>query len=297
MLTGTAIAAGWLADRVLVEPPVRWHPVARFGSLMNLVEQRTYRDDRGAGVVHAGVGIGLAWTAGWALARVIGRRPAIALATAVCVGGRMLDDEVAAVGDALAAGDLTRGRQQVGRLVGRRTDVMDEHDVARAAIESLAENTVDAVVGSLWWAAVAGAPGVLAHRAVNTLDAMVGHRNERYERFGWASARLDDLANYVPARLTAMAVAAVRPDRAGAIRDTVRRDAPAHPSPNGGVIEAAVAAALGRCLGGVNRYGDRIEDRGHLGTGAPPDAADITRTRRLMAAAIGVVVAAITLAR
>ena len=147
--------------------------------------------------------------------------------------------------------------------------------VARAVIETLAENTVDAVTAPLFWAAVGGAPAVLAHRAVNTLDAMVGHRTERYRRFGWAAARADDVANWVPARLTGLAVAAVRPSRAGAIARAVRRDAPAHPSPNGGVVEAAFAAALGVRLGGRNTYGDVVEDRGTLGTGPPPGSADI----------------------
>jgi adenosylcobinamide-phosphate synthase len=115
----------------------------------------------------------------------------------------------------------------------------------------------------------------LGYRAANTLDAMVGHRNDRYHRFGWASARLDDLANLVPARVTAVLVAACRPERAAAVLRHVRRDAPAHPSPNAGVAEAAFAAALQVQLGGTNRYGDRVEERGLLGDGPPPDAAAI----------------------
>jgi adenosylcobinamide-phosphate synthase len=148
-------------------------------------------------------------------------------------------------------------------------------------VESVAENTVDAIVAPALWAAAAGAPGVLAHRAVNTMDAMVGHRSARYERYGWAAARLDDAMAWVPARATAALVAAVRPSAAGEIWRTVRRDAPAHPSPNAGVAEAAFAAALGIQLGGLVRYGERVEDRPRLGEGRAVEAADIDRAVRL----------------
>ena len=142
---------------------------------------------------------------------------------------------------------------------------------------------MDAVVAPLFWATVGGAPGVLAHRAVNTLDAMVGHRTPRYERFGWASARADDLAAWLPARLTAMLVATVRPRRARAIVRAVAADAPHHPSPNGGVAEAAYAAALDLRLGGTNRYGDRVEHRGVLHpAGRAPEPADIARAVTLL---------------
>ena len=158
----------------------------------------------------------------------------------------------------------------------------------RAVVETVAENTVDAVTAPLWWATIGGAPAVLAHRAINTLDAMVGHRNERYRQFGWASARADDVVNWIPARLTAVAVAAVRPRRAAAIARTVRRDAPRHPSPNGGVVEAAFAAALDVRLGGTNTYGDVVEDRGTLGDGRPPTPDDGVAAIRLARDATGV---------
>jgi adenosylcobinamide-phosphate synthase len=147
--------------------------------------------------------------------------------------------------------------------------------MARAVVESLAENTVDAVVAPALWAALAGGPGAWGYRAVNTLDAMVGHRSRRYERFGWASARLDDAANFIPARVTAALVAAVRPGRARLVWTVVRRDAARHPSPNGGVAEAAFAAALGLRLGGANIYGGRVEVRPSLGEGRPPEPSDI----------------------
>ena len=131
------------------------------------------------------------------------------------------------------------------------------------------------------WALAAGAPGALGYRAVNTLDAMVGHHSPRYERYGRASAKLDDVASFVPARFTAGLVAVARPLRARAVQRAVRADAPAHPSPNAGVAEAAFAAALGVQLGGENRYGDRVEVRPPLGTGRRPERTDIARAVRL----------------
>jgi adenosylcobinamide-phosphate synthase len=158
---------------------------------------------------------------------------------------------------------------------------MDEAEMARAVVESVAENTVDAVVAPAFWAAVGGAPGALGYRAVNTMDAMVGHRSPRYQAYGWASARLDDAAGYVPARLTAALVAGVRPGRAADIWRAVRSQAPAHPSPNAGVAEAAFAAALGLRLGGCNRYGERVEHRPWLGQGRPAARSDIQPAVRL----------------
>ena len=135
--------------------------------------------------------------------------------------------------------------------------------------------------GPAFWAAVAGAPGAFGYRAANTLDSMVGHRSERYRNYGWASARLDDVVGWVPARLTALLVALVRPRAAASVWTAVRAHAPAHPSPNAGVAEAAFAAALGLRLGGTNRYGERVEERASLGTGALPNQADIGRAVRL----------------
>ena len=177
---------------------------------------------------------------------------------------------------------------------GATPPTLDATGIVRAAVESVAENTVDAVTAPLLWAAIGGAPAVLAHRAVNTLDAMVGHRNARYRRFGWAAARADDVANWVPARLTALAVAAVRPRRATAVVRTIRRDAGRHPSPNGGVVEAAFAAALGVRLGGTNAYAGTREDRGQLGDGPPATVADgdaAIRLARHTAAVIAITVA------
>ena len=237
---------------------------------MRAVERSIYRDARLPGVAHAAAGVGLGLAVG-------GLMGSTAVATWVAVAGRALGDAAMAVGSALDADDLPHARILLPALVGRDPSGLDEKELARAVVESVAENTVDAVVAPALWAAVLGAPGALGYRAVNTLDAMVGHRSDRYRNYGWASARLDDLAGWVPARATATLVAAVRPGAARAVWTAVRTQAPAHPSPNAGVAEAAFAAALGLRLGGESRYGDRVELRPPLGTGRPAERGDIAR--------------------
>jgi adenosylcobinamide-phosphate synthase len=275
----TAVALGLVADSVFPEPPNRFHPVAWFGSTMLAYEARFYRDSRPAGVTHAGVGLALGLGAGVALRRVLGRPASTIVAMTVATGGSMLRDMAASIA---RAPDLDAARGLLPSLVGRDTTGLTEAEMARAVIESVAENTVDAVVASAFWGVLLGAPGVFAHRALNTMDAMVGHHNDRYEHYGWASARLDDMAAWLPARLCAVAVAVVRPRRAAAIARAVRSDAPGHPSPNSGVAEAAFAAALGLRLGGTNRYGDRTEDRVILhAAGREPMRSDIAATNRL----------------
>ena len=268
------VAAGVMADRLLGEPPSVAHPVARFGAVMRRVETHVYRDARPAGAAHAAVGVGLATAAGAALGSP-------AAAAYIAVAGRALARAALDIEATLEQGDLAAARAQLPALVGREPSQLDEPEIARAVVESVAENTVDAVVAPALWAAAAGAPGVFAYRAVNTLDAMVGHRSARYEHFGWASARLDDIAGLVPARVTAGLVVAVRPGAASRVARAVREDAPAHPSPNAGVAEAAFAAALDLQLGGANRYGERVEIRPSLGTGRQPSRTDIGRAVRL----------------
>ena len=274
-------AGGVAVDSLVGEPPLAWHPVAKFGSAMVAIERSTYRNSRAAGVVHLTIGAGAALAVGLGARRLLGPALATASATALASAGRMLDREALGVAAHLAAGDLGAAREALCALAGRTPDDLDESELARAVIESVAENSVDAVVSSILWGVVGGAPAVLVHRATNTLDAMVGHHNDRYEQFGWASARLDDLLNFLPARLAASAVAACRPRAAKQIVETIRCDAHQHPSPNGGVIEAAYAAALGVQLGGINRYGDGVEDRGTLGVGRAPAVADIRAAVRL----------------
>jgi adenosylcobinamide-phosphate synthase len=185
------------------------------------------------------------------------------------------------VGDALIDDDLDHARVLLPSLVGRDPSNLDATEIARAVVESVAENTVDAIVAPALWAAVGGAPGAFSYRAINTMDAMVGYRSTRYERYGWASARLDDVANWVPARCTVALVTLVRPKTAKDVRLAVLSQAPAHPSPNAGVVEAAFAAALGVRLGGRNRYEERVEDRPTLGRGRHVQPSDIGEAVRL----------------
>jgi adenosylcobinamide-phosphate synthase len=282
-------ALGVLIDARFGEPPIEPHPVALFGSAMTAFEQRAYTGTRAGGVVHAATGLGLGVAAGRAVGTGVA---ATAAATALAVAGHGLGRAALDVAAALDRGDLAGARAALPALVGRDPAALDEAAIARAVVESVAENTVDAVVAPACWAAVAGAPGALGYRAVNTLDAMVGHRSPRYLEYGWASARLDDVANWVPARVTAALVAGVRPAAAGAVLRTVRRDAPAHPSPNSGVAEAAFAAALGLRLGGESRYGDRVEVRPPLGDGRAPAGLDIVRAVDL-AGDVGLALAAL----
>ena len=270
-----AAAAGIVLDRLVGEPVVRPHPVAAFGWAMQQLERPLYLDDRRQGVAYLSAGIGAAVVAG-------GVVRSTTAGTYLAVAGRSLADEARAIAAHLAAGDLDAARAALPALVGRDPSGLGADEVARAVVESVAENAVDAVVAPTLWGAAAGTTGAIAHRAVNTLDSMVGHRGSRYERFGWASARADDVAAWVPARITAGLVALVRPRAALAVVRTVRRDAPAHPSPSAGVAEAAFAAALDLRLGGPSRYGDRVEVRPPLGDGKPPTPADIEPACRLL---------------
>ncbi|MGO9660847.1 MAG: adenosylcobinamide-phosphate synthase CbiB [Acidimicrobiales bacterium] len=263
-----------MLDRLLGEPPAPVHPVVLFGRAMEITERMIYRDTWLAGAAHAAVGAALGVGAG-ALA------PSTALATVLAVGGRGLARAALEVSGALAASDEVRARELLPALVGRDPTGLDAAEIARATVESVAENTVDAVVAPALWGALAGAPGALGYRAINTMDAMVGHRSPRYVHYGSVSARLDDLANWVPARCTAALVAMVRPGSAREVRLAVSTQAPAHPSPNSGVAEAAFAAALGIRLGGTNRYGERSEVRPPLGWGRGAQPADIVRAVRL----------------
>jgi len=303
--TAAGLLAGVLLDQVAGDPR-RGHPVALFGRAAGWLEGRTWRDDRAAGARYAALLV-----AGPAVLGLLARRlpaPGLAAATALgtwtVLGGRSLAAEAEAVAAHLRRGDLPAARQQLTHLVGRRTETLGEAEIARAAVESVAENTSDAVVAPLLWGAVGGLPGLLAYRAVNTLDAMVGHHSPRYENFGWASARADDAANYLPARLTAALTALVAAAAGGSGRAALavaRADGRRHPSPNAGVAEAAFAGALGVRLGGRNDYGSHAEDRPVLGAaGRPPEVADITRAARLSRAvtlAAALACAAIALAR
>ncbi|WP_162830492.1 cobalamin biosynthesis protein [Amycolatopsis thermalba] len=291
-LTALGLVAGYALDAALGDPR-RGHPVALFGRAAKALEQRVWADSRARGAPYAATCVGAAAGLGALAQAATRRRPAArvavtALATWTVLGGRGLANEGEAMAVRLESGDVPAARQRLGHLCGRDASVLDDKGLARAATESIAENTSDAVVAPLLWGAVAGVPGLLGYRALNTLDAMVGHRTPRFERFGWAAARGDDLANLVPARAGALITALcarVVGGRPGWSLRVWRRDAGQHPSPNAGQIEAAFAGALDVRLGGVNSYGGRTEDRGTLGDGPAPGVADRRRAVRLSRAA------------
>ncbi|MCM0621343.1 CobD/CbiB family cobalamin biosynthesis protein [Nocardioides bruguierae] len=286
------ILLGVATDRLLGDPQ-RHHPVAWFGAVGNGLERTAWRDSRAVGTAYTALLVGVPTAAAWAVDRALRGHPVpraafTALATWTVLGGTSLDREVAAVEQHLVAGDLPAARTQVARVVGRDTRFLDEAGVARAGVETVAENTSDAVVCSLVWGALAGPAGLVAHRTANTLDAMVGHRSARHGRFGWASARLDDVLGLPGARVTAALATALAPTEAGSPREAAavwRRDASGHPSPNAGPVEAAFAGALGVRLGGTLVYGTgddaRTEHRHLLGDGPPPATPDLVRARRL----------------
>lgn len=275
------LVLGYGLDRLLGDPR-RGHPVALFGQAAAALERRTYADTIPAGAAHVGLLVGGATVAACLVQRIVARHPVAEVAwtaavTWVVLGGRSLEREASAVAAHLDRGDLEAAQEQVSHLVGRDPWTLDAAGVTRAAIESLAENTSDAVVAPLVWGALAGPTGMVAHRAINTLDAMIGYRNERYERFGKVAARLDDVVNWLPARLGAALAAGTSTEAWRAIR----QDSHAHPSPNGGKIEAAFAGALGIRLGGANAYDGQVDDRGVLGAGRPPEPGDVSRAVRL----------------
>lgn len=293
------LLAGVLADAVLADPR-RGHPVAAFGRLAGAVERRVWRDSVPAGAAFAIGAVAGPAGLGVLARRVVARRPGreaavTAVATWAVLGGTSLGREGSAMAVRLNAGDLAGARTRLAHLCARDATDLDAAALARATVESLAENSSDAVVAPLLWGAVGGVPGLLGYRAANTLDAMVGYRSPRYLRFGRAAARLDDAANLLPARVTGVLTVLCAPlvggSPAGAAR-VLAADRRAHPSPNAGWCEAAAAGALGVRLGGSNDYGGRAEHRPVLGpAGRPPEVHDIARAVRLTRAVAAAVTA------
>lgn len=283
------IALGVAID-ALVGDPRRGHPVAAFGRFAAALERRCYAPSRARGTGYAAVAVAGPVVLGLVAERLaarsaVGRIAVTAIATWTALGGTSLTREGTAMAGSLEAGDLPAARQRLTHLCARDPALLEPGDLARATVESMAENTSDAVVAPLLWAAVAGVPGVLGYRAANTLDAMVGYRSPRYLRFGWASARLDDLVNLVPSRATGVLTVACAPLVGGspaAAWRVLRRDGGRHPSPNAGRCEAAAAGALGVRLGGANRYEGRVENRPAVGgEGRAPGVADVRRAAEL----------------
>jgi adenosylcobinamide-phosphate synthase len=293
------VFAGYLGDLLLGDPR-RGHPVAAFGQAAAVAERALWRDRRRAGAGYAALCVagalltvaGLSRAARGGAGETVGGTAFDAAVTWTVLGGTGLVREAQAVAEALDAGELADARRRLPHLCGRDPEALEADGIARAVVESVAENTSDAVVGALVWGAIAGAPGMAAFRAVNTLDAMVGHRSEHHQRFGWAAARLDDIANWVPARVTALLVLALAPGRRRPTWRAAMVDGACHPSPNAGRAEGAFAGALGRRLGGVNRYAHGTERRPHLGDGGAPQPHDIERAVRL-ARRVGLAAAAL----
>ncbi|HTZ76604.1 MAG TPA: adenosylcobinamide-phosphate synthase CbiB [Stellaceae bacterium] len=291
-----ALIAGLAVDAALGDPPALFrvvpHPVALLGRLIALLEDRLNRPDldgerrRRHGILTVLAVVFLAALAGVLIDRLAARLPwgdlLVIIAIAMLVAQRSLYDHVAAVGRALASGGLMAGRDAVRHIVGRNPESLDSAGVARAAIESLAENFSDGVVAPVFWYVLLGLPGLCAYKAINTLDSMIGHRSERYRDFGWAAARLDDLANLAPARLAglllALAASVLPAATGGAALAAMLRDAGKHRSPNAGWPEAAMAGALNVALAGPRRYGCEVVNDPWVGPGTPQvGAADIGR--------------------
>ncbi len=273
-----AALAAVVLDRLLGEPR-RFHPLVGFGNLAGAVEKRFNRRSRLTGIA--------AWTLVVlpfvALAAVLRPHAAFAVDVALlyfALGARSLAEHAEAVARPLREGRLDEARQRVGWMVSRDTTQLDESGVAKAGMESVLENGNDAIFGTLFWFALLGGPGALLFRLANTLDAMWGYRTERFNRFGWAAARIDDLLNWIPARLTALTYALL-----GKTRQALacwRAQAPGWESPNAGPVMSAGAGSLGVLLGGAAIYHGQEEIRPPLGTGPAPVAADLDRAIALI---------------
>ncbi len=284
-MTALAMFAAVLLDTVFGEPR-RAHPLVAFGRLASRIEQLLHGDARWRGVLAWMLAVlplvalcigGVRWLdavspwLGWGVSVVV---------LYACIGLRSLGEHARPVIDALRADDLGLARAAVGRVVSRDVDALTSTQVAGAATESVLENGCDAVFGALFWFALLGAPGALFYRLANTLDAMWGYRNPRYRRFGWAAARIDDLLNLVPARLTALTYALC--GRLLRALHCWHTQAGAWKSPNAGPVMAAGAGALGVALGGPAPYHGEMTMRPPLGEGRAPDAAAIESALKLV---------------
>ena len=294
--------AGLALDATFGEPR-RAHPLVAFGRMADWIDSRLNHAVAGGTVERrlpgvlallAAVGLPVSAVAVAAYAPAWAAAPVHVAALYLAIGAKSLWQHVQPIEAALAAGDLDRARALGARIVTRDLREATPSEVARAAVESALENGNDAVFAALFWFALAGAPGVIAYRLVNTLDAMWGNKTARYLHFGWAAARLDDVMNFVPARLTALTYALLGNTRTGLA--CWRAQAHAWESPNAGPVMAAGAGALGLELGGAARYYGHLEQRPRLGAGNMPGAADIGRALRLVLAGITVWIAALGLA-
>lgn len=261
------------------------HPVTWLGRLIGAIDAGWNRASdppalrRAAGVAGALAVIALSVAVGRALQSLLPwgwvQIVLVGVLAWPLVALRSLHDHVADVAKPLRAGDIAAARAAVSRIVGRDPAMLDEAGIARAAIESLAENASDGIVAPVFWGALFGLPGILGYKAVNTLDSMIGHHSERHEAFGWAAARIDDVANFIPARLTGFLFVLLAARRSEAL-SCMTRDARRHRSPNAGWPEAALAGALGVRLSGPRIYHGSVTSEPWLNEGArDPHPADI----------------------
>jgi adenosylcobinamide-phosphate synthase len=286
METAVICIVAVLLDYGLGEPR-RFHPLVSFGNLAVAIEKRLNRAGapKWSGRLHGCIAVLLLLLPAGSLAIALNQQPIARLGLGsiflyFCLGQRSLREHAEAVAAALTAGELNVARAAVDRIVSRDTQALDENGVCNAAIESVLENGNDAIFGALFWFAVAGFPGAVIFRLANTLDAMWGYRNERYQHYGWAAARFDDLLNFIPARLTAFTYAMLG-QTSFALR-CWRDQSRAWKSPNAGPVMAAGAGTLGLLLGGPSSYHGRIEQRPALGAGRLPRTADIGRSIALI---------------
>ena len=252
------------------------HPVVWIGKLITFLDQTlnvpgvSPAEGRVRGVINIGLLIAAAFLPSYLIARWLegwsyGWLAEALLATSL-IAQKSMKDHVLAVHDALGR-SLPEARHAVSMIVGRDPSQLDESGIAKAALESLAENTSDGIVAPALWYALLGLPGIAVYKAINTADSMIGHKSLKYLHFGWAAARLDDLVNLPASRLTGLAFAATRPARFGQIVDVMRRDAPKHQSPNAGWPEAAMAGALGLRFGGPRSYEGEMVNLPYMGEG------------------------------
>lgn len=301
-----------IIDLVVGDPRNIPHPVILIGKLISWCETVVHKitgKDLGLrilGLLLVLVVCGCTYLATWWLIWLAGRVHiylAVAvhlwlLSTTLALKG--LRQHAQAVADPLARGDVITARQKLALIVGRDTHHLDQREIIRGAVETVAENTVDGIISPLFYAFLGGAPLAMTYKAINTMDSMIGHKNERYRHLGWAAARLDDLVNYLPARLTAIFYLLLAVFTTGGLKNVARAiwyDAPKHPSPNSGIPEAAVAGALGVQLGGVNYYRGKISRRALMGEAKRPltyhhiqQALDLTYAVTALAVASGVLV-------
>lgn len=274
--------AAWalLIERFAGYPPALFarisHPVVWLGKLVEWLDKHlnlqgvSPQEGRLRGAVALAVLLAAAFVPSYYLSRMLTQWPlgwlAEALLATTLIAQKSLKDHVLAVYDGLGV-SLPEGRQKVSLIVGRDPAHLDEAGVAKAALESLAENASDGIVAPVLWYALLGLPGIAMYKAINTADSMIGHKSEKYQWFGWASARLDDLVNLPASRLTGYLFAAAEPSRFREIVEVMQRDAPKHQSPNAGWPEAAMAAALGLRFGGPRSYGGETVDLPYMGDG------------------------------